>query len=281
MKVISLSDNISTGGCCCEHGLSLYIELDRGPKILFDTGQSGIFIKNAALLGVDIASVDMAVISHGHYDHGGGLAAFLEVNSTAPVYIRDNAFEPHWSLRSTGTAFIGLDASLSDNERIRPCGPRTTLPGGITLFSDVEDAFPRPEGSLSLLSGVEMIPDDFSHEQSLLIEENGRLFLFGGCAHRGIVNIIRRAEEITGRTMSYVLSGMHLSKGEQSREYLERLSEELLSRPGCTYYTMHCTGQRYYDEMKSLLGERLHYLACGETVSLISSISSRFAREMP
>ena len=107
MKIISLVDNISNKkGIGCEHGLSLYIET-KEKKILFDTGASDLFLENAQKLGVDINDIDYAVLSHGHYDHGGGLKRFLEVNSTAEVIMKREAFEKYYTLRPNGIREIG------------------------------------------------------------------------------------------------------------------------------------------------------------------------------
>ena len=115
MNIISLVENTASKDTLgAEHGLSLYIETDRH-KILFDMGQSNLFEENAAKLGVNLAEVDIAVLSHGHYDHGGGLKRFLEINRKAPVYISRYAFEPHYN----GTEkYIGLDTSLAQSDRL-------------------------------------------------------------------------------------------------------------------------------------------------------------------
>ena len=84
MKVTVLSENTSACGLPSEHGLSLYVETN-GRKLLFDTGQGDLFARNAEVLGVDLSAVGLAVISHGHYDHGGGLKTFLSLNDSAPV----------------------------------------------------------------------------------------------------------------------------------------------------------------------------------------------------
>lgn len=97
----------SCSGCAFEHGLSLYLE-GKGHRILFDTGQSENFAVNAKRLGVDLAAVDLAILSHGHYDHGGGLKRFLELNQKAPVYLSVYAFEPHFN----GVKDIGIDPKL-------------------------------------------------------------------------------------------------------------------------------------------------------------------------
>ena len=99
MKIIALMENTAAvPDVLSEHGLSLYLE-GKGHRILFDTGQSENFAVNAKRLGVDLAAVDLAILSHGHYDHGGGLKRFLELNQKAPVYLSVYAFEPHFNER--------------------------------------------------------------------------------------------------------------------------------------------------------------------------------------
>ena len=90
MKITCLVDDCAREGVGAEHGLSLWVEAC-GKKLLFDSGASGLFLENASRLGIDVADADFAVLSHAHYDHGGGLAAFLEANSRAKVYVRAGA----------------------------------------------------------------------------------------------------------------------------------------------------------------------------------------------
>ena len=84
-------------GVKAEHGLSVYIEAD-DKKILFDAGATELITDNARAMGVDLAAVDLAVVSHGHYDHTGGFPAFCKVNSSAPIYIHKNAFRKSYGL---------------------------------------------------------------------------------------------------------------------------------------------------------------------------------------
>ena len=115
MKIITLLENTACSAqLVCEHGLSLYIETGNR-KILFDAGQSDAFANNAERLGVYLKAVDLVILSHGHYDHGGGLGRCLEINDYAPVYLSKHAFEPHYNGREK---YIGLDPALQKNNRL-------------------------------------------------------------------------------------------------------------------------------------------------------------------
>ena len=108
----SISENLKS-----EHGLSLYIETKKS-KLLFDTGASSMFLENADKLNVDLCNVDLAVISHGHYDHGGGLKTFLSKNKKAKVFLNEKAFGKHWTFKSNSEKkYIGLDEALMPNNQ--------------------------------------------------------------------------------------------------------------------------------------------------------------------
>lgn len=97
MRITCLIENTASDEkFIAEHGLSLYVETDKA-KILFDMGQSDAFVSNADKLGINLSDVDLAILSHGHYDHGGGLRKFLDINKNAPVYINRYAFEPRYN----------------------------------------------------------------------------------------------------------------------------------------------------------------------------------------
>ena len=268
-----------------EHGLSLFIQTETDLRILFDMGQGTLFARNAAILGCPIADVDVAVISHGHYDHGGGLGEFLLLNGHAPVYLHRDAFQPHYSLRDEGLHYIGLDESLKDNPRIRLCAGCTSIIGNITakerldlkeiniiLFSEVTDNVLPPAGNRRLFGPVKNVCDDFCHEQNLIIREADKTILFAGCAHAGIVNIMLRAQEITGLPPTHVFAGMHLMKSGLSPAaedlYIQNLAEALLNFKGTQYYTMHCTGLEQYAKLKAKMKDRMEYLSCGQSVIL-------------
>lgn len=254
MKITVLTENTTSNDSLgAEHGLSLFIETKKH-KILFDMGQSGLFSENAEKLGIDLSAVDIAVLSHGHYDHGGGMEKFLAINDNAPVYLSRFAFEPHYN----GTEkYIGLDTSLKDSERLIFTDDKLIIDDELTLFSCNERERARNLGSfgLNMLEGVEFVPDDFRHEQYLLISEQGRKVLISGCSHKGVMDITDwfRPDVLVG--------GFHFSKlplDEKLREYAEYLDSF-----GTDFYTCHCTGTEQYGYMKKFM-KRLSYISVGK-----------------
>lgn len=257
MKITALTENTSKNGLPFEHGLSLYIQTE-SRNILFDTGQTELFAENAEALGINLAEVDIAVLSHGHYDHGGGLKRFLELNKTAPVYMSKYAFEPHYN----GTEkYIGLDLSLKDSDRIVLTDGVTKLADGLTLYSCNEKEKLLDLGSFGLNTKENgaIVPDDFRHEHYLLIEENGKRVLISGCSHKGIVNIESWFKP------DVLIGGFHLSKLELG-DRLKMIAQRLDSY-GTDYYTCHCTGAEQYAFMKRYM-DRLNYISAGDCITV-------------
>ena len=264
MSVTVLAENISSDGkFASEHGLSLFIETE-DKKILFDMGQTDLFLENARLLGVDIGSVELAVLSHGHYDHGGGLEAFLNENENAPVYVSRYAFEPHYNALGK---YIGLDAALGKRERLVFADGKTEIAKGVTLFGGRGGSTLETLGARGMQvmgdSGLE--PDDFRHEQYLLIEEKGKRYLFSGCSHRGAAEIREYYNP------DVFLGGFHYSKvdvaSSEGRKLLLSEAERLFCG-NTVYLTCHCTGREQFEFLRSLCPERLRYISSGDRVEL-------------
>ncbi len=263
MKISVLVENTSSEQeILSEHGLSLYIETGE-QNILFDTGQSDAFAENADRMGIDLSKADMAILSHGHYDHGGGLKRFLEINQTAPVYVSRHAFMPHYN----GTEkYIGLDHELKTNPRIRFVDDVLELTPKLSLHSCNGEAccVPMDSAGLSMVAEGQLQPEDFRHEQYLLIRENNRKILISGCSHKGILNIMKWFEP------DVLVGGFHFMKLDpegEDREVLQQAGEMLLQYPA-RYYTGHCTGTEQYCFLKEMMGERLEYLAGGRVITL-------------
>ncbi len=269
---VLMDDTTSGPAFACEHGLSLHIAC-RDHSILFDAGTSGRFLENAAALGLDLAAVDLAILSHGHVDHGGGLPAFLAVNKTAPVYVQAGALTPHFTRRASGALEdIGLPTSLAGEPRLVPVSGDRKLDDGLWLFSSLSGCRLCPDTS-GYLSGEGGQPqtDPFLHEQNLLLAEGDRRVLLTGCSHRGILNILDRAMELSGRPMDAVVGGFHLSNprdgGNASGDTLDAIGDALAAWP-TQYYTCHCTGSASFQRLQQKLPGRIHWIGAGSQFTL-------------
>lgn len=248
------SDNL-----CCEHGLSLYIEAN-GHKILFDTGATGAFADNAKKLGVDLAEVDTAILSHGHNDHSGGFLRFMESNTAAPVWLRPEAMEACYS--GSGE-YIGLDPALQKSNRLRFASQIETIGEGLTLYAcnHKQKTVPVDSAGLTVLRDGARIPDPFLHEQYLLIEENGKRVLISGCSHKGILNITRWF------CPDVLIGGFHYMRVNPEDPMLTDAAQALLQYP-TVYHTGHCTGGEQFCAMKKIMADRLQYLSTGTVIEL-------------
>ncbi len=257
MKITVLCENVSRDlEIEAEHGLSLFVESE-GRRILFDMGQTELFARNADILGAKLSQVELAVLSHGHYDHGGGLESFLRENLTAPVYVHPKAFEAHFH---GAEKYIGLASSLKENERFVANDNATQLSEGITLHpaSCVPRNNPSLPHGLTVEVNGQLVPDSFEHEQYMLIEEKGKRVLFSGCSHIGILNI---AEHFRPQVL---IGGFHTSKAEETK--LDEIAERL-GKLQTVFYTCHCTGEKQFDYLSCRM-HNIRYLSCGQVLTI-------------
>ena len=252
MKVTVLAENTACRETMYpQHGLSLLLETEQR-KILFDMGQDDTFLRNAQTLGVDLSQVDIAVLSHGHYDHGGGLEAFLGINNKASVFLHELAFGEYYN----GTQkYIGLDRCLQTHHRLVFTKQTLSLGQNLFLYDCNGLDWCADSWGLNRKEDNSFVPDDFRHEQYLEVREGKKRILLSGCSHKGIVNIAAHFRP------DVLIGGFHLSK-ETDPERLLRTAQTLLD--GSTlYYTGHCTGEQTYEIMKEIMGERLEKLSTG------------------
>lgn len=275
MRIVVLSENTAIREDLeSEHGLSLYIEAN-GKKILMDTGASDLFYRNSLSIGVDLADIDLVVISHGHDDHGGGLKKFLEINKKARIYIKETAFEPHFSLRKEGNLVdIGLDNSLRTNERLIFTSDRQYIDENIEIFSNVKEReyFSEANSKMKMEDSEGRVVDDcFDHEQNLVVSEQGKNVLFCGCAHCGIINILNKYHYEKWEDPAFVFGGFHLSSSNgnnsESMDKVEKIAYKL--KEYCSvFFTCHCTGKKAFDELKLVLKDKIHYVSTGNVIDL-------------
>lgn len=284
MRVTTLVENELVEGRSdlkAEHGLSLVIETGEH-TILFDTGQSGVFADNAERLGIDLAAVDIVVISHHHFDHFGGVTRFLELNDTAPIYIREVAqADRFFKALLVLNAKIGVDLSVFDKApgRLRMISEETEIAPGIVLMTEMgaHHALPAGNDMLYVEHDGRMIKDPFDHEMILVVKENNNLTVFTGCSHNGLLNMVDPVKErFPDNPIHAVFGGFHLvglpfsflNTMAASREQVHEMAQYLLDLPVEHIYTGHCTGRRGYAALKEILGDHLQPFPTGSVINI-------------
>jgi metal-dependent hydrolase (beta-lactamase superfamily II) len=281
MRIVCLSENTrGMADCPAEHGLSFYIETERH-KVLMDTGQSDLFIRNAEKLGIDLKDVDSVFLSHGHYDHGGGLPAFAGIGGNARIYIRKEAFGDFYSGSGGKVHYIGLSPGVRSLPGLVITGKKEEtgkeegiyrIDGELSLFSGIGNKRPLPSANdtLMIMTKSGLVRDDFSHEQCLVVTEGERQVLLSGCAHHGILNVLDRFREIYRKEPYAVVSGFHMSRkdGICRAEDIRMIRDTALEliKTETVFYTGHCTGTGPFDIMKKIMGDRLRYVHCGDQI---------------
>lgn len=274
MKAIVLVDNIAQENMNGEWGLCIYIEQgDR--KILLDTGASNLFLTNAEKLGVQIADVDHAVLSHAHYDHADGMRAFFAQNKKASFTLQKGSGENCYAKKWIFHKYIGIPKGILTEEHARITwaqGDYELCPGawiiphktpGLGEIGRRNSMYIRTGQGLH--SGWQ--PDDFAHEQSLVIETAGGLVIFNSCSHGGADNIIQEIQATyPGQKIRALIGGFHIFNRteEEVRDLARRIKETGVQE----IYTGHCTGKHSYHVLKEELGDMAHQLKVGLVIEM-------------
>jgi len=219
MKITVLTENLvcksDSLSLKAENGLSLFIEINER-KILFDTGQSDVFIHNARKMGIDLSQVDYLIISHGHSDQGGGLKHFQKINLKAKVFMHINAAKKYYTQILVSSPYSErLDQKTNaQNRRIYFIDEDTQIEDNIILVEGFTKVFPRSDFSKALFVKTEnrIIADKFNHELVMLLIENDEIVLFSGCSHSEIINILDEVK-LYSKTMKIkaTFGGFHIS----------------------------------------------------------------------
>ena len=263
MKWTVLSDNRSSDSrLSTEHGLSILLQTERH-KILFDTGASDMFIRNAELLDIDLSDVDYVFISHGHSDHAGGLRCFLKHNQKAQVIVSPDAMSGHFFSKRGNLHSITTQWPEIDDDRLIMIDKTSEIDEELHVIAHIPQIHLMPKGNQNLYvqnTNECYIHDDFRHELALYVEG----LLFTGCAHSGLENILAACPW----PVHSVVGGFHLLDGQESEEELVTLAQRLKTRyPKTQFYTSHCTGDNVFKMMRDVMGEQLHAFSLGTVIS--------------
>lgn len=279
MKITTLTDNRAQSKKLeTEHGLSLYIETDCGQKILYDTGQSDLFMRNAKKLGVELKNVEKVVISHAHYDHVGGLLAFLKINKTAKVYMNATLFDyEYFSLKSGVKKLNGFPTELLEYRDRFVLIDKNTSVDNLWMITDIKHTYKMPKGNSILYRqrhGVEEL-DKFEHELILVVDTARGLCVFTGCAHNGVLNIATTVISVIPSKKTHCLyGGFHLIDGKEyveveTTEELTEIANELTKLlPKAHFYTGHCTGEKAIEVLSEKMEGKLESFYVGMEIAI-------------
>ena len=287
MRIINLVENeLGSTGCEAAHGLSFYVETEKH-KFCWDLGPGDVVLKNAQKLGVDLPAIDTVILSHGQYDHSGGILPFAELNPRAKIYMQQNAGGEYYAYdgesRMSGCntpeeksnfRYIGIDKKILSLPQVQLLKGDTKIDDELQVFTVDNRAFPIPSTNKRLreLCNGQYIQDEFHHEQNLLLTADGKKILFCGCAHNGILNVMETLERKFGPASlpDLVIGGCHLMKRTEFSEADTAEVTEIANRLRAYkahFATCHCTGLTVFNQMKEIMGDQLSYVRSGDEVT--------------
>jgi 7,8-dihydropterin-6-yl-methyl-4-(beta-D-ribofuranosyl)aminobenzene 5'-phosphate synthase len=299
MKWTVLSDNRSCDTTFeTEHGLSILLETEKH-RILLDTGASDVFIRNAKQMGIDLSTVDYVFISHGHSDHAGGLKHLMNINDNAKVIVSPDAMSGRFYSKRGNLHSITAEWPKIGDGRLVLIDQTCAIAEDIHVIAHIPQTYPMPKGNVNLYvqnTNDDLIHDDFRHELALYVDG----LLFTGCAHSGLENILAACPW----PVHTVVGGFHLlddyelteqrepssshaldlwslatagtqewpsrdgSRRSQTEEELAALAQRLKAKyPNTQFFTSHCTGDKVFATLKTIMGNQLHAFSCGMTIN--------------
>jgi 7,8-dihydropterin-6-yl-methyl-4-(beta-D-ribofuranosyl)aminobenzene 5'-phosphate synthase len=273
VKITTLSENTAGAACIGEWGLCMLIEAD-GMKILFDTGAGTAAVHNADLMGVDFSSVDVMVLSHGHYDHTGGLYEVLRRSGKKEIIAHPDVWSRKYgSLDNTPPRFVGIPFVREALEAMGATFRLSTEPvrlsehitttGQVPMLNDYE----KVETYLRVKDGEELKQDDINDDLSLVIDTEYGLVVILGCAHHGIVNNLKQAQKVTGKELIYAaIGGTHLVHA--SKERMAKTAAALKEMGVQWLAASHCTGFAASAYLANEFGERFFQNNAGTRLTL-------------
>lgn len=269
MKIINLLENSSiANNIKCEHGLSMLVQTENY-TILYDVGQSDKFVDNAAQLGVDLSDVDYVILSHGHYDHTGGLPAFMELNTKAKVLMHPGALKERFSRSAKMIKYNGIawrDDWEKYSERILFVDETTELFDDFWIVTNLagDEQYSSLDERLVYRQGDDYIKDPFADELIVVARQNEQVMMLSGCAHNGIVNILQSVKrQLRFTHFSFIGGGLHLKA--QPEEKINRIINHLGDFTVDHWGLNHCTGELAIDMFKHAFPGKVEYFKGGES----------------
>lgn len=270
LKATVLIDNVSDGALQSEWGLAIHIDYN-GHSILLDTGASAAFAQNAETLGVDLGAVELAALSHAHFDHSDGMAAFFARNERARFYLQTVCAENCYSNEGVWGKYIGIKRGTLRRyaERIEYVAGECTPMQGVYLLGHTTDGLSAVGRAAGMFrrQGLRRLDDDFAHEQSVVIETEKGLAVFNSCCHAGADVVLREVRErFPSEPVAALIGGFHLyqTPDDEVRAFAHRLLDTGVQR----VWTGHCTGERAMAILEQEMPGRAKRLETGTVIEL-------------
>jgi len=251
-----------------EHGLSFFIEVDN-KKLIFDTGKTDAFLKNAEKLQINLSEIDEVILSHGHYDHTGGVKSLVKkLGKSFSLYAHEDIFVKKYKVEKESMKFLGNDFDkewlVNNNVKVNSVKEDVTKVTDkiyiVTNFDRVTK-FEKNNPIYKVENVNDYIIDDFHDEVSVVIQTAKGLVVVLGCSHPGIVNILKTIIKRFGNNIHTIIGGTHLVGAtlERIKETIEFINENDIKCIGVS----HCTGLAAVLEFEKTLGDRYFYNCTG------------------
>lgn len=263
MRLTILVDNLAKSGLVVEHGFSAFIEVG-GQRILFDTGQGTALAHNAHHLQVDLCSAQQVVLSHGHYDHTGGLVSVVQRAPEVKIHAHPGVMKARYAIREDGVKSIGLPDAPRFTLECNCMGSRvdwttaaTQIATGVTLSGPIPRATDyETTGGPFFLDVAGTQADPIEDEMALWMVTPKGLVVVMGCGHAGVINTLTHAMATSGVSRVHaVVGGFHLL--EASPQRIERTLHALAEINPDLVVPVHCTGEGAMASLKLALGARV------------------------
>ncbi len=278
VRITTLSENSvlpRPRGLMGEWGLSVLVEVD-GLKVLLDAGQSVSAVNNGDILGVEWPSIEAVVLSHGHYDHTGGLRRVLSrIKKTVPVIAHPDVWAAKYIqvIKEETPTYVGIPCQRAELESLGADFDLTRDPvwlsddvvtsGEIPMVTDFESIDP----GMYVKEGEALVPDPLADDQALFVKTELGLVVILGCGHRGIVNTLRHAQNVTGvESINMVVGGTHLLRASEAQ--LDLTISELMSLGVQRLGVSHCTGNTAAVRLAQGFGGDFFFNNAGTQISI-------------
>lgn len=279
MKIKVLIENSAEEGLSAEHGLCLYIEY-KEKRYLLDSGASNLFAANAEIMGVDLEKVDMAFLSHAHYDHSSGYAGFFDRNKKAKVYLQmASKNRQYFKIAGPIKKYIGIPEGMLDKyeDRFEFIDGFAKIDEGVYIVPhSSEGILERAKHThMCVMINDKIQYDDFKHEQTVVFEEEDGLVCFNSCSHAGVDTVMEEIKNaFPEKKIKAYIGGFHMmgvsgpSSCSYRKEEVQDIARKLKEKTDASFYSGHCTGTVAYEWLKEILGDRLEVFRTGKIFDL-------------